>query len=251
VRVARIVTSLVMMACGQPSSSASSSSPSSAPAADGSATARTKRPVSPATSLAQKLVADTYGELFSWPEHDETVAKVWNEPANRAALESLIDDVTAPPKARFIAAEVLYGRDFTFISRHDRGAIARIYAFALQHNLCRLNAWGYVWYSDSTGPGPAGSHLVGLHKAAIPVLRELLEDRTVLQGYVGSEQAMIGNGAKFRVRDFAAYYLSRILNNPVGLREEPAMQADYAMRDAAIDKLTASIDKLAASLPAD
>ena len=118
-------------------------------------------------SLAQKLVADAYGELSSYPEHDETVTKIWSEPGNRAALESLIDDVTAPPKARFIAAEVLYARDFTIISRHDRGQIARIYAFALQHKLTHLNAWGLLWYTDSTGP--VGSHLVGLDKAAIPV----------------------------------------------------------------------------------
>ncbi len=199
-----------------------------------------EEPVTHAAALGQKLVNNAYGELFHYPEHDETVTKIWNDTGNPAALEVLIDDASAPQKARFVAAEVLYARDFTFLGRHDHGTVARIYAFALQHKLTgHLNAWGMVWYNSSAGP--AGSRMVGLGKAAIPVLRKLLEDRTVMDGYFGSEEATIGNGAKFRVRDFAAYYLSKIVDKPLALKEEPPMSADYVTRDAAIEKLIAEL----------
>jgi hypothetical protein len=196
--------------------------------------------MSHAAALAEKLVADAYGELFYYPQHDETIAKIWNEPGNAAALEVLIDDPNAPAKARFVAAEALFARDLTFIGRHDLGVVARIYAIALQRKLTgHLNAWGLVWYSDSAGP--VGNRFIAIGKAAIPVLRELLEDRTVMRGYFGSEEATIGNGAKFRIRDFAAYYLSQIVGKPLALKEEPPMSADYAMRDAAIAKLVADL----------
>ncbi len=199
-----------------------------------------ERPATHAAALAQKLVIDAYGVLFHYPEHDETLVKIWNEAGNAVALEALIDDASAPPKARFIAAEVLFARDFTFLGRHDRGTVARIYAFALQHKLTgHLNAWGMVWYNDYTGP--VGNRFVGIGKAAIPVLRELLEDRTVMRGYFGSEEATIGNGAKFRVRDFAAYYLSQIIDKELALKVEPPMTADYVTRDAAIEKLIAEL----------
>src|SRR6266568_2622316 len=72
-----------------------------------------KQPMSDTTQLARKLANDTYGPMFSYPERDETIAKIWDEPGNPAALEALIDDAAAPAKARFVAAEVLFMRDFT------------------------------------------------------------------------------------------------------------------------------------------
>jgi hypothetical protein len=119
--------------------------------------------MSHAAALAEKLVADVYGELFYYPQHDETIAKIWNEPSNAAALEAL-DDPKAPAKARFVAAEALFARDLTFIGRHDLGVVARIYAIALQRKLTgHLNAWGLVWYSDSAGP--VGNRFIAIGKA--------------------------------------------------------------------------------------
>ena len=184
------------------------------------------------SKLAEKLVADVYGPLFSYPQRDQTVEKIWTEPGNSAALEALIDDPDAPIKARFAAAEVLFARDFTFVSRHDASAIARIYAAALQGKLTgHANAWGLLWANDT--PGEVGGRFIALGKDAIPALRDLLEDRTVVDWYVGSESATVGNGAKYRIRDFAAFYLSRILRTPI------QFHADVAARDAEIAKLSA------------
>lgn len=65
----------------------------------------------------------------------------------------------------------------------------------------------------------------------------------MLRGYVGSEESTIGNGAGFRVRDFAAYDLSQITDQPLPLGEDPPMSADYVARDAAIEKLISGLPR--------
>lgn len=182
------------------------------------------------TSLAQKLDTDAYGPTFVWPQHDLTIQKIWAEPGNPAKLEALIDDVHAPTKARLIAAEVLFKNDFTFVDRHDEGAIARIYADALAHHIVpAANVWGLLWINDQVGE--LGGRFVILGQSAIPALRALLDDGTIVDWYEGSEAATEGNGARYRVRDFAAFYLARITNQKL------AFHPDFAARDAEIGKL--------------
>lgn len=188
------------------------------------------------TDLAAKLLAGDYGLMFYWPQHDVTVQKIWDEPGNPAALEALIDDASAPPKARFLAAEVLFAKDFTFASRHDAGALARLYANALIGRFTgHANVWGLLWIDDSVGQ--VGGRFVALGEAAIPALRELLEDTTVIDWYAGSEEATVGNRQGYRIKDFAAFYLSRMLAEPI------AFHADVAARDAEIRKLVAWLER--------
>jgi len=69
---------------------------------------------------------------------------------------------------------VLFARDFTFVSRHDTGAIARIYAAALQGKLTgHANAWGLLWANDT--PGEVGGRFIALEiaKKALPGDAEL------------------------------------------------------------------------------
>jgi hypothetical protein len=180
--------------------------------------------------LAQKLVNDAYGPTFEWPQHDLTIDKIWSDAGNPAQLEALIDDAHAPTKARLIAAEVLFKNDFTFVDRHDEGAVARIYADALAHHVVpAANVWGLLWLNNEVGP--LGGRFIILGQSAIPALRALLDDGAVVDWYEGSEEATLGNGARYRVRDFAAFYLARITNQTLPFHEA------FAERDAEIAKL--------------
>src|SRR5512134_2282804 len=85
-------------------------------------------------SLARRLVARAYGEFFTYPAHDQTVDAIWNTPGSPEALEALVNDPGAPGEARFLASEVLFARDFTFLSRTDPARVAEIYAEALVGN---------------------------------------------------------------------------------------------------------------------
>jgi hypothetical protein len=217
-----LVTLATVTACGRQSTESKPQAPFDAP---------TETTMKPATSdLSSKLLAGDYGLMFYWPQHDATVQKIWDEPGNPAALEALIDDTSAPPRARFLAAEVLFAKDFTFASRHDPGALARLYASALTGRFTgQANVWGLLWVDDSVGE--VGGRFVALGDDAIPVLRELLDDTTLVDWYVGSEEATVGNRQRYRIKDFAAFYLSRMLAEPI------AFHADFAARDAAIRKL--------------
>jgi hypothetical protein len=187
-----------------------------------------ERPVS--LSLAQKLVTDAYGAAFQWPQHDIMIERVWSEPGNPAQLEALIDDRRAPLKARLIAAEALFKHDFGFLDRHDNTEVARIYAEALAHHTVpAANVWGLLWINEHVGE--LGGRFIMLGDDAVPALRALLDDVTVVDWYMGSEDATLGNGARYRIRDFAAYYLARITNQRL------AFHADFAARDAEIAKL--------------
>lgn len=183
-------------------------------------------------SLAEKLAGDAFGPLFRWPAHDQTIAAIWAEGA--PALEAVLDDPAAPPRAKFVAAEVMFARDFTFVGRHDRTALAQVYAAALRGNFTgHANAWGLLWANDDVGTVGGRFKMIG--DASIPVLRALLDDATVVDWYVGSEEATVGNGARYRIKDFAAFYLGRMRGKPVPFHDQPAD------RDAEIDRLRASL----------
>lgn len=186
-------------------------------------------------SLADKITSGGYGLLFYWPAHDQTMAAIWSEPGNPPKLEALIDDRAAPLLARLVAAEELFAHDFSFLDRHPNEEVARIYTRALAGGIPNANAWGLLWIDDSVGH--LGGRLLALDRDAIGPLRELLEDRTVVTRYEGSEEATLGNGARYRVRDVAAYYLARIVNYKLAFAD------DLAERDRLIDGLTAALDR--------
>jgi hypothetical protein len=158
------------------------------------------------------------------------IERVWSEPGNPARLEALIDERSAPVKARLIAAEALFKNDFSFLDRHDNREVARIYAAALaQQATPAANVWGLLWINDNVGV--LGGRFIMLGTDAVPALRGLFGDRTVVSSYAGSEVATLGNDARYRICDFAAYYLARITNQPL------AFHSDFAARDAEIAKL--------------
>jgi hypothetical protein len=168
--------------------------------------------------LVRELLGATF---FYYPQHELAVERVWSQPGNPAALEALVRDPAAPPKARFLAAEVLFAKDVFFIDRVGRPLVARLYAEALAKRYTpHGNAWGLLWEDD--GLGEAGGRFLVLGSEAIPALAELLDDDTVVADYEGSEEATLGNRARYRVKDFAAYYISRIRGEALPVHGDPA-----------------------------
>jgi len=148
------------------------------------------------------------------------------------ATPELVNDPAAPGEARFLAGEVLFASDSAFLSRTDPARLAEVYAEALVNNYTGIaNSWGLLSAADD--PGPVGQRFLQLGGAAIPALSRLLANPAIPAHYVGSEEATVGNGYRFRVKDFAAFYLSKIKGLPLLLPREPGD------RDRAITQLKA------------
>jgi len=174
------------------------------------------------SALAEKLLSGHYGPLFYYPQREMTIDRIWSEPGNPQALEGLVKDAGASGKARFLAAEVLFARDVFFVEsrgtgRWSPGCTARHWA----HGYTGLaNSWGLLWEHDDVGE--VGSRFLVLGEAAVPVLTKLLDDVTLVDSYEGSEEATVGNRYRFRIADFASYYLSRITGIGVAFHQDPA-----------------------------
>jgi hypothetical protein len=88
------------------------------------------------------------------------------------------------------------------------------------------NPWGLPGELD----GDAGRHLVSLGEAAAVALEPLLDDERRVP-YWGSQEATWGNSFAFRVKDFAAFFVSAIRGRPYVLHTDPSA------RDGDIQKL--------------
>ena len=188
------------------------------------------------SKLAQQLINREYGQFFIYPAHEKTIDAVWNTPGNPEALEALVNDKSAPTEARFLASEILFSRKFTVLLRMDKEELANIYAEALVNNYTGMaNSWGFLYEFDDAGP--VGGTFLVLGEAALPLLVRLLDNESISVTYIGSEAATIGNMYHFRVKDFAAFYISKITRIPIEFHRE------VDKRDSEIQKLKSLVNE--------
>lgn len=185
----------------------------------------------PFDMLETRLQETGYAALFLLGE----ASAFWQNGAHQRQLEEIAYSEQAPPKARFLAAEILRTNG---ISPQPR--LAQLYALALRHSAeeqtdhWQINANSWAELFDDTDTGPLGNQLTAFGTAAIPHLQPLLNDNNVVL-YDGSEEATLGNAGRYRVKDFAAWFISKIMNIPFHLPHT------HAERDLAIDQLKTSI----------
>jgi hypothetical protein len=119
--------------------------PRPAPAPEPHSPARRTEIAMARTDLVRRLMNDDYGPDFYWPQHDDTLVKIWGEPGNPTALEAIVADPAVPERARLLAAEVLFTHDVSFLGRVDTGVVADVYAEALARNYTgHANPWGLL-----------------------------------------------------------------------------------------------------------
>ena len=129
----------------------------------------------PTEQLARDLVEGKYGTFFNYYDHEETIDRIWSVEANRPLLYDLVQNEELDGKARFLAAEVLFSREFTFLSKVDPSQVAALYCEALvQNHTGMANSWGLLYEMDDAGP--LGSRLTTMGEAARPALIQLLDN---------------------------------------------------------------------------
>lgn len=180
--------------------------------------------------LANRLIELGYLGLFQ--QSDEVDLKaIWNASGAPEALESIAASSNAPMLARFLAAEILLyqGEVFRVVKRKQE--LARVYAVALADNFTEVaNAWGLPGIID----GLAEEHLLTIGEPMVSELLNLLDNEKRIY-YEGSQEATLGHHYGYRVKDLAAYYISKITNTLLELDEDPSI------RDTAIEKLKSTM----------
>ncbi|MGH1338434.1 MAG: hypothetical protein ACRBFS_20130 [Aureispira sp.] len=162
--------------------------------------------------LIDKLTNGYYGDLFNYMVREEVANKVWEE-ASYEQLIALVKQETAPMKARFFACEILEIKQLDYWKEVPKETIARIYATALAENYTGYaNSWGFLY--EHNDEGTTGIMFLELWDKALPALISLLDNNTQ-HSYAGSKEATMGNAYRFRVKDFAAYYIGKITRIPV------------------------------------
>lgn len=181
-------------------------------------------------SFARRLTGREFGEFFVYPAHDQTVDRIWEDATARQLLDRVLNDPSTSNEARLLACEVLFKKDILFMRRHAPEKVAEIYARALSDNLTGMaNSWGLLY--DKQDDGPLGIAFLTIGERAIPALSKLLDDERRHLKYQGSVEATVGNSYRYRVKDFAAYYIGRIRGKPLKYYPDPAA------RDQQIDEL--------------
>ena len=182
------------------------------------------------SELAHQLLEGQFGEFFLFPDREHSLDAAWEGGKNANALIELANNSEAPVKARFLACEVLFKNQFTFVREVKKETIAGIYAEAMAKNYTAMaNSWGLMYATDDKGP--VGHKFLLLGEAAIPALRDLLTDDSGPMIYIGSETATLGNARAYRIKDAAAYYLGKIKGIDV------AWHDDLRERDKEIEQL--------------
>jgi hypothetical protein len=185
-------------------------------------------------AFAKKLVGGEFGEFYIYPMHDETIDKIWADEKNHQLLDDILYNDGIDMEAKFLASTVFFKKDILFMQRHAPDQIAGIYAQALVHNYTGMaNSWGLLY--EHKDDGPAGIAFLVIGQKAVPVLAKLLDDGAPGPTYQGSIEATVGNAYRFRIKDFAAYYIGRILNKQL------KYYTDLTDRDQQIEELKKSL----------
>ena len=188
-------------------------------------------------TLAERLESNHYGDFYNYALQEQIIQQVWAEVGGVGPLKAIVLTEEVSNKARLIAHEILLKKEFTYLRAKDVdiSVIAQIYATALAQNTTGMaNSWGLLYEHDDMGP--VGYFFGHLGEEGIAALVPLLDDQNIYL-YHGSEAATVGNAYQFQVRDFAAYYISEILNEP------SLYQADRAARDKEIECLKLLVQK--------
>lgn len=181
--------------------------------------------------LVARLASSPVAEMATGLGDDPHVNDLWKEFPDPNLYASLVVDGQRAEPVRFGAAVVLFAKQRERLFQIEPRALADVFASALQHNLAGYAyPWGDLWASPDP-VGYLGQVFVQIGRPALPALEALLDDATPRDAYLGSEEATEMAQRRYRVKDFAALYIARIL------KLELPWEPDLAKRDAAIAKL--------------
>ena len=184
--------------------------------------------------LVSYITQQGYYGLFLLGEKPK-VDSIWQIPDIEKQLEEIYLDRSHSSEVRFLAAEIILSKSNKYPIGNHAIVLSELYGTALLNTGTKTgsfrltgNMWGYLYEMDDVGI--LGNRFIQIGEKAVPELVKLLDnDEQVL--YEGSKEATIGNENQYRIKDFAAFYISRIKNIPVKFYQ------DIEKRDKEIERL--------------
>jgi len=190
-------------------------------------------------AVAARLTEAGYAGLFLSGDHSSADV-LWRGGDGRAALEEIVEGQGYGDLPRVLALEVLCREEPGYSTEGQAAIYARALALTgIEDGPMHFsgNEWGFMYHADKEGGDPHGAlgqRLLEAGEAAVPHLADLLDDSRRIY-YVGSQDATLGNGLVYRVKDAAAYYIGKIAALPVQFHQ------DTASRDQEIERLRATL----------
>jgi hypothetical protein len=167
-------------------------------------------------------------ELLDTPTLDAFVATHQPNPRDLAACAM---QKSFQARGRLAAMLVLYKLSDTVYAKIPLETKAEVYCLALQKDVLEADdAWGSLWWESEVGL--LGYHVLAQGDAAIPALVTMLDDESLRNRYHGDgEKTTLLAIRHYRVKDFAAYYIAKILAYDL------PWQSVLADRDTAINQM--------------
>ncbi|GAB4557138.1 MAG: hypothetical protein Tsb0020_00990 [Haliangiales bacterium] len=182
-------------------------------------------------ALVARLAAVNVAELATGLASDPQGQALWSEYNDVGLYAALVEDESHTTAVRFAAALMLKSHG----EMADPAATAQVFAAALQQDLVGYAyPWGWLWAEDDP-LGLLGGTFIDIGRPAVPALTALLDDPTPRDSYLGSEEATEMAMRGYRVKDFAGFYLARIIG------VELPYEHDLDKRDHALAALRAKL----------
>lgn len=190
--------------------------------------------------LVAIITTEGYNGLFLLGEKSK-VDSICQIPQIEKKLEAIYLDCNHPSEVRFLAAEIILSKFNKYPIKKYNTILSNLYGTALTNTgdktgnfRLSANLWGYLYEMDDVGV--LGNHFIQLGDEAVPELYKLLDNEEQVL-YDGSRDATIGNEYQYRIKDFAAFYISKIKNIPVKFYQ------DFDERDKEIERLKKLLEK--------
>ena len=197
----------------------------------GSRPIRSSATTAQADRLARELASSDLALMATGLASDPQVTRLWSAYPNPELFSAIVEDEDRSDPVRFAAALVLRSKSGDWFQKTDPAALAHAFAAAIQQDLAGYAfPWGWLW-AGGDELGLLGQNFPAFGAAAIPALEALLDDPAPRDTYLGSDEASLMAIRRYRVKDFAAFYLARILG--AELPWEPNLEK----RDLAIARL--------------
>lgn len=186
------------------------------------------------TEIEESLIKIGYRNLFSIGNRKQ-LDSLWADGENLEKFKDIIESKESTLLGKFLTVEFLNYKKIKF-DDSSKKELGKAYVYALEKTNIEnddfigvsANSWGFLYHRNDTGN--LGKQLISYGDIVIPDLVALLDvEGKVL--YEGSQDATIGNSYQYRIKDFAAFYISKIKDISMTFYQ------DFEKRDAEIERL--------------